>query len=52
MTLHTVLSYVKSAVRICGFMALGAKLFMMAGLVLMLAEVVGLKDPQWCGEVR
>ena len=44
MTLHTVLSYVKSAVRICGFMALGAKLFMMAGLVPMLAEVVGVLE--------
>lgn len=44
MTLHTVLSYVKSAIRIVGFVALGGKFFLMAGLTLMLAEIVGVLE--------
>lgn len=41
MTLHTILSYTKSAIRIVGFVALGGKLFCIAAFALLIAEVVG-----------
>lgn len=42
MTLHTILSYVKSGIRILGFLALAAKTHVTAAILLILAEVVGI----------
>jgi hypothetical protein len=42
MTLHTILSYIKSGIRVLGFIALGARLHVTAGFLLILAEVVGI----------
>ena len=41
MTWHTRLSYIKSAIRVIGFVALGINHLLAAGLFLIAAELVG-----------
>lgn len=44
MTLHTILSYAKSAIRIVAFIGLGLHCFTIAAFGLILAETVGVLE--------
>ena len=59
MTLHTKLSYIKSGVRIVGYMAIGiagvvtdTPGFTLGALLLLIAEIIGIAEEAWPGAYK